>query len=313
MIGGLVMNNTTNLTISAGPHVRSKESTSNIMFNVIIALLPATLAAVYYFGVQALILIIACSVTAMATEAIFQKLRGVPVTINDFSALVTGLLLALTLPPELPLWMAILGSIVAIALGKQVFGGLGYNFFNPALVGRAFLLASFPVGMTTWKLVDATSSATPLAAESGINISTIDLFLGRVGGSLGETSAAAIILGGLYLLYKGYIDWRIPVGYLGSVALLTSIVGAKGPVFHLLAGGLMLGAFFMATDMVTTPVTKKGRFIFGIGCGVLLVIIRVYGGLPEGVLYSILLMNMFVPIIDKYTLPKAFGEVKMNG
>jgi len=313
MIGGLVMSNRTQLTVSPGPHVRSKESTSNIMFNVVLALLPTTLTAIYYFGSSALMLIIACSITAVATEALFQKLRGIPVTIGDFSALVTGLLLALTLPPELPIWMAIVGSIIAIALGKQVFGGLGYNFFNPALVGRAFLLASFPVAMTTWKLIDVTSSATPLGADNPTAIALKDLFLGRVGGSLGETSAVAIILGGLYLLYKGYIDWRVPAGYLGTVAVLTTFVGKGGPIFHLLAGGLMLGAFFMATDMVTTPVTKKGRWIFGIGCGILLVIIRVYGGLPEGVLYSILLMNMFVPIIDKYTLPRAFGEVKING
>ena len=308
-----MMSNRRRLTVSSGPHVRSKESTSNIMFNVVVALLPTTLTAIYYFGISALMLIIACSITAVITEALFQKLRGVSVTISDFSALVTGLLLALTLPPELPIWMAMVGSIIAIALGKQVFGGLGYNFFNPALVGRAFLLASFPVAMTTWKLIDVTSSATPLGTENPANIAFRDLFLGRVGGSLGETSAAAIILGGLYLLYKGYIDWRVPAGYLGTVALLTTFVGKGGPVFHILAGGLMLGAFFMATDMVTTPVTKKGRWIFGIGCGVLLVIIRVYGGLPEGVLYSILLMNMFVPIIDKYTLPRAFGEVKING
>ncbi|WP_018247863.1 RnfABCDGE type electron transport complex subunit D [Orenia marismortui] len=300
------------LRVSSGPHIRSKESISNIMYNVVLALLPATLAAVYYFGIQALVLIITCSVTAIITEWCFQKARGIPATIIDGSALLTGLLLALTLPPQLPIWMAILGSVIAIALGKQVFGGLGYNFFNPALVGRAFLLASFPVAMTTWKMVDVTSSATPLGGDPNM-IAIKDLFLGRVAGSLGETSAAAIILGGLYLLYKGYIDWRIPVGYLGTVALLTTFVGKGGPVFHLLAGGLMLGAFFMATDMVTTPVTKKGRWIFGIGCGILLVIIRVYGGLPEGVLYSILLMNMFVPIIDKYTLPRAFGEVKING
>ncbi|TDX49024.1 RnfABCDGE type electron transport complex subunit D [Orenia marismortui] len=306
------MNSKARLRVSSGPHIRSKESISNIMYSVVLALLPATLAAVYYFGIQALILIITCSVTAIITEWCFQKARGIPATIIDGSALLTGLLLALTLPPQLPIWMAILGSIIAIALGKQVFGGLGYNFFNPALVGRAFLLASFPVAMTTWKMVDVTSSATPLGGDPNM-IAIKDLFLGRVAGSLGETSAAAIILGGLYLLYKGYIDWRIPVGYLGTVALLTTFVGKGGPIFHLLAGGLMLGAFFMATDMVTTPVTKKGRWIFGIGCGILLVIIRVYGGLPEGVLYSILLMNMFVPIIDKYTLPRAFGEVKING
>ncbi len=307
------MSDTPQLTVSSAPHIRSGESIANIMYNVLLALSPATLAAIYYFGTHALMLIIISCATAILTEAVSQKLRGVAVTVSDGSALLTGLLFALTLPPELPIWMAIIGSMIAIALGKQVFGGLGCNFFNPALVGRAFLLASFPVAMTTWKMVDATAQATPLAAGSNAVIPLADLFIGRVGGSLGETSAAALVLGGLYLLYKGYIDWRIPAGYLGTVLVLTTFLGERSPVFHLLAGGLMLGAFFMATDMVTSPVTKRGRLIFGIGCGTLLVIIRIYGGYPEGVLYSILLMNMIVPIIDKYTLPRAFGEVKRNG
>ncbi|AGB41909.1 electron transport complex, RnfABCDGE type, D subunit [Halobacteroides halobius DSM 5150] len=299
------------LTVSSAPHIRSKETTSQIMFNVILALLPATLAGIYYFGSHGLWLMIACSLVAVVTEAVWQKLRGVPVTITDGSALLTGLLLALTLPPTAPLWMASLGSIIAIVLGKHVFGGLGYNFFNPALIGRAFLMASFPVAMTTFKMVDVTSQATPLKAKELTSVT--DLFLGSTGGSLGETSVAAIVLGGLYLLYKGYIDWRIPTGYLGTVAILTSLLGSKGPIFHLLAGGLVLGAFFMATDMVTTPVTKKGRLIFGIGCGFLTVLIRLYGGYPEGVMYSILLMNLCVPLIDQYTQPQVFGEVKANG
>ncbi|GAB6099101.1 RnfABCDGE type electron transport complex subunit D [Halanaerocella petrolearia] len=300
------------LTVSSAPHIRSKETTSEIMFNVILALLPAALAGIYYFGSEGLLLMVACSLTAVVTEAVWQKLRGVSVTIKDNSALLTGFLLSLTLPPALPLWMAVLGTIIAVLLGKHVFGGLGYNFFNPALVGRAFLMASFPVAMTTWKIpVDVTSQATPLASEKALSIT--NMFLGRIGGSLGETSVAAIVAGGLYLLYKGYIDWRIPASFLGTVAILTTVLGSRGPVYHLLAGGLMIGAFFMATDMVTSPVTKRGRLIFGIGCGFLTVIIRLFAGYPEGVMYSILLMNMCVPLIDQYTQPQVFGEVKANG
>ncbi|WP_408954931.1 RnfABCDGE type electron transport complex subunit D [Natroniella sp. ANB-PHB2] len=325
------MDNTVDLTVSSAPHVKSKETTSNIMYQVVLALVPAMLAAVYYFDMSAALLIVTCSIVAMLSEVAIQKIRGLEVTVNDGSALLTGILLALTLPPELPLWMATLGSVVAIVLGKHVFGGLGYNIFNPALVGRAFITLSYVGPMTQWTdplqppvaisgivsglqeslgIVDTVSGATPLEAGSA---EIMNLFVGRTGGSLGETSALAIMLGGLYLLYKGYIDWRIPAGYLGTVAVLTSFVGEQGPLFHLFAGGLMLGAIFMATDMVTSPVTKKGRLIFGIGCGLLTVIIRVYGNFPEGVLYSILLMNMCVPIIDQYTLPRIYGEVKANG
>ncbi|GAB6138402.1 RnfABCDGE type electron transport complex subunit D [Halanaerobaculum tunisiense] len=316
----------TQLTVSSAPHMRSQETTTGIMFNVVLALLPAALAGIYYFGTYALVLMMSCSLTAMVTEAAWQKLRGIPITIDDGSALVTGLLLALTLPPALPLWMAILGTIIAVVLGKHVFGGLGYNFFNPALIGRAFLMASFPVAMTTWnqrinfqgvfnwQAIDVTSQATPLATQQELTGDLgRQLFLGQIGGSIGEVSAALLVLGGLYLLYKGYIDWRIPTGYLGTVAVLTTFVGDKGPVYNLLAGGLILGAFFMATDMVTSPVTKQGRLIFGIGCGVLTVIIRVFAGYPEGVMYSILFMNMCVPLIDQYTQPRVFGEVKANG
>ena len=298
------------LVVSSGPHIRKKETTADIMYDVILALLPASLAGIYYFGVHGLWLILSCTLAAVGTEAIAQKMRGVPITVGDGSAVVTGLLLALVLPPGLPIWMAVLGAIIAVGLGKHVFGGLGDNFFNPALVGRAFLMASFPVAMTTWKMVDATSQATPLASNQPAPLT--ELFLGSTGGCLGETSAALIILGGLYLLYKNYIDWRIPAGYLGTVALLTTFVGSRGPGYHLLAGGLMIGAFFMATDMVTTPVTKWGRWIFAVGCGGLTVLIRVVGGYPEGVMYSILLMNMFVPLIDRYTQPRMYGEVTEN-
>lgn len=306
------MSNKRDLVVTSSPHVSDDDSVSKIMYNVVLALLPATILAVRTFGSHALWIILTCCVTALAGEAAVQKMRGIQVTIQDGSALVTGLLLALSLPPGLPLWMAVVGTLVAIILGKQIFGGLGYNYFNPALLGRAFLLASFPVMMTTWQkpFVDAQAQATPLnlMKMQGEATPYYDLFMGTVSGSLGEVSALAVLLGGLYLLYKGYIDWRIPLGYLGTIAIFMTILG-EDPVFHLLAGSVLIGAFFYATDMVTTPITKKGRWIFGVGAGILLVLIRIFGGYPEGVLYSILLMNMCVPIIDRYTVPTVFGEV----
>lgn len=301
-----------NLVVSSSPHIRSEETVQRIMLDVIIALLPAAAASVYFFGMGTLVIMLTGILAAVATEAAIQKIRNKPVTINDGSAVITGLLLALTLPPALPLWMVAVGAVVAIGIGKQVYGGLGCNPFNPALVGRAFLIVSFPVHMTTWiSPLDGVTSATPLGMMKmeGIKTGYMELFLGNVGGSLGETSALLLILGGAYLIYRGVIDWRIPVSYLGTVAVLTMVLG-HDPLFHLLAGGLMLGAFFMATDMVTTPLTRLGRIIFGIGAGVLVVIIRLYGGYPEGVLFSILLMNIFTPIIDKFIRPRIYGEVK---
>lgn len=282
------------------------------MLDVIIALLPATAASVYFFGMRALAITLVSVAAAVAAEAAIQKIRNKPVTVNDGSAVITGLLLALTLSPAMPLWMVVVGAVVAIGIGKQVYGGLGSNPFNPALVGRAFLVVTFPVHMTTWiDPIDGVTSATPLGLlkMEGTATGYTELFIGNVGGSLGETSALLLILGGLYLLYRGIIDWRIPAFYLGTVAVMTAVLG-QDPVFHLLAGGLLLGAFFMATDMVTTPVTRTGKIIFGIGAGILVVLIRLYGGYPEGVLFSILLMNTFTPIIDKYTRPKIYGEVK---
>ncbi|MFO7819910.1 MAG: RnfABCDGE type electron transport complex subunit D [Halanaerobacter sp.] len=321
------MEETSNLTVSPAPHMRGSESISEIMYSVILALLPATLFGAYYFGYQALLLIATCVISAVLTEAVWEKIRGTSGSTLDGSAILTGLFVALISPGGLPLWMGALGSIVAISIGKQIFGGLGFNFFNPALVGRAFLMASFPKAMTTWdwqaaafdwKVFELTSGATPLSSQAEIGFNTsgvnyLDLFLGRIGGCVGETSVAALVLGFLYLVYKGYADWRIPTAYLGSVALLTSVLGTRGPIFHLLAGGVVIGALFMATDMVTTPVTKIGRWIFGLGCGLLTVLIRIYGGYPEGTSYAILLMNMFVPLIDQYTLPRVYGEVKANG
>lgn len=300
------------LITTSSPHLHSGESISKIMYSVAIALLLPTFAGVYFFGLRALGLVIVTSVAAILTEAVFQRLRNKPITISDGSALVTGMLLALNLPPGLPYWMAVVGAVVAIALGKQIYGGLGANPFNPALIGRVFLMITFTAPMTTWiDPVDGTTGATPLALMKmeGISTDYVKLFLGNVGGCIGETSALLIILGGLYLIYKGYVDWCIPASYLGTVAILSVLLG-QDPIFHLLSGGLMLGAFFMATDMVTTPLSRLGKIIFGLGAGFLTVLIRIYGGYPEGVSFSILLMNAFTPLINRFTVPKIYGEVK---
>ncbi|MCD5401796.1 RnfABCDGE type electron transport complex subunit D [candidate division NPL-UPA2 bacterium] len=309
--------------ITASPHIEDRMDVGSMMRGVVYGLIPAVAASVYFYRGKAISLIIVCILAALITEAIFQKVRRRKVTLLDGSALVTGILLALVLPPNLPLGIAILGAVIAIALGKQIFGGLGYNIFNPALVGRAFLMAAFPVLFTTWTepfSLDAVTGATPLALMKfqGETTPLLDLFLGRTSGSLGETSAVALLLGGIYLLWKRYIDWRIPLGYLvtvfilGGAAHLINAAKFPSPLFHLLAGGLLLGALFMATDPVTTPLTKKGRWIFGLGSGILLIIIRLWGGLPEGVTYSILLMNMTTPLINKYTRPKPFGGRKIR-
>jgi len=300
------------LITTSSPHLHSGESVSGIMFNVILALVPAAIGSIYFFGLRALSLILITTIAAALTEIVFQKLRYKSVTISDYSAIVTGILLALNLPPGLPYWMAAVGGIVAISLGKQIYGGLGQNPFNPALIGRVFLMISFTGPMTTWiNPVDGTTGATPLALMKmeGVSTDYAKLFLGNIGGSIGETSALLILLGGLYLIYKGYVDWIIPVSYLGTVAIFAGVLG-NDPIFHLLSGGLMLGAFFMATDMVTTPLSKKGKLIFGIGAGFFTILIRLYGGYPEGVSFSILLMNAFTPIINRFTVPKIYGEVK---
>lgn len=302
------MNN--ELIVTSSPHVRAQDSVRKIMWSVVIALLPAFFAAVYFFQARAISVVLTAVAGAVITEYIFQKIRKKKITVKDGSAVVTGLLLALTLPPSIPLWTAFFGSVVAIGLGKQVFGGIGQNPFNPALVGRAFLTASYPVLMTTWT-VDGVSSATPLSQMKmdGIATDSWNLFVGQIGGSLGETSALALLLGFAYLLYKGYVNWRIPLAMVGTVFLGTFAFGSD-PIFHLFAGGLMLGALFMATDMVSSPTTKAGRWIFGIGAGLLVVIIRLWGGYPEGVMYSILLMNTAVPLINRYTRPRSLGEVR---
>lgn len=317
--------------VTSGPHIATTQTTERIMREVMLALLPASAAAVYFFGWRVLAVISISMVAAVGTEAIIQKALKQKTTIMDCSAALTGLLLALTLPPMVPLWIPALGSIFAIAIAKQVFGGLGSNPFNPALIGRAFLTASWPALMTTWKwphaawsLVqqlssgdavsaasDIIGSATPLALAKymEIQVPLEPLFWGNIAGSLGETSAIALLAGGLYLIIRKIIDWRIPVAYLGTVAVI-ALVYKQDPFFHLLAGGLLLGAFFMATDYVTSPVTRKGRVIFGIGAGLLTILIRRFGGYPEGVCYSILIMNAFAPTIDRLTVPRIFGEVK---
>lgn len=307
------------LEISISPHIHSTQDVNSIMRDVLIALAIPLIASVYFFGFQALKVVIVCVIFTVSSEAIFQKLFNKPIRITDGSAIITGVLLAFCLPPTSPVWLAALGAIFSIIIAKEIFGGLGYNSFNPALVGRAILLASWPVQMTNWinplryigTHIDTVSSATPLAAaKMGLLVPGYwDLFIGQVGGSLGETSALALLLGAAYLFYRKIISWHIPFSYIGTVAILSAILG-KDPFFHILAGGLFLGAFFMATDYVTSPITNKGKIIFGIGCGIMTVLIRLYGGFPEGVCYSILFMNALVPLIDKFTQPKAFGVLK---
>lgn len=312
--------------LAPSPHQYTEDSVPKIMWSVVGAVAPAAIMAVYYFGMPAVWMILACIGAALGTEALINRIKGEGYTIGDGSAAITGLLLALTLPPSFPVSGGIIGSVFAIAIGKQIFGGLGANIFNPALLGRAFLQASFPVAMTTWTApntakfagIDAVSAATPLGQFKFENIMTQygDLLTGNIGGSLGETSAIAILIGGIYLLVKKYADWRIPVSFLGSVFILGGIFWLinpaqfPDPIFHLLSGGLMFGAFFMATEMVTSPITPKGAWIFGAGAGLILIIIRLYGGLPEGVMYSILLMNSVTPLINRYTRPEIFGEVR---
>jgi electron transport complex protein RnfD len=306
---------TTPYEISVAPHTRAVDDVKSIMWWVVLSLLFPVAAATWFFGIKALILIVFTTLAAVLAEAAFQKSIGQPVTVRDGSAVVTGVLLALVLPPTLPLWMAGIGAVVAIVLVKGLFGGLGFNIFNPALAARAILLASWPVAMTTWVTpMDAMTTASPLFLAKAHQAlpDYLNLFLGYRAGSLGETSAVAILVGAAILFWRRIIDWPAPTAYIGSVALLTLLLG-QDPLFHVLSGGLLLGAFFMATDYVTAPVTTRGRFIFGLGCGVITVLIRLYGGFPEGVNYSILFMNMLTPLIDAYVRPRLFGGRKKNG
>lgn len=302
--------------LSSSPHVRAKISTSNIMLMVTIALLPATFFGVFNFGLPALWNIIVTTATAVLTEYVYEKLMHKKVTINDFSAVVTGLLLALNLPPTAPVWMGALGSVFAILIVKQLFGGLGQNFMNPALGARCFLLISFTGRMTTFAY-DGVTSATPLAqmrADGGIEgVNTFKMLLGTVPGTIGETSVIAIMIGAIFLLLLGIIDLRIPGTYIVTFVIFISIFGGHGfdPQFitaHLCGGGLMLGAWFMATDYVTSPITKRGQIVYGVLLGVLTGLFRLFGGSAEGVSYAIIISNMLVPLIEKVTLPKPFGK-----
>jgi electron transport complex protein RnfD len=310
------------LSVSSAPHLRTSDSVRKIMLDVIIALLPASVASIFIFGLRALVLILVCVIGSVLTELFIMKLlRGKKEFKPDGSATVTGLLLALNLSVAVSWWQALIGVIVAIGIAKHVFGGLGRNFWNPALIGRVFMLISFPVAMTTWySPFDLQTTATPLAIikeGSGTLPPVKDMFLGTISGSLGETSALLLILGFIYLVLRGRIKLTVPITYIGTVAAMSGIFylidPAFGiPIYHILGGGLMLGALFMATDMVTSPMTIKGQFIFGLGCGVITMIIRYFGGYPEGVSYSIIIMNSFVPLIDMVTKPKIFGEVKSS-
>jgi electron transport complex protein RnfD len=327
--------------VSVSPHIKKKEDVAKVMIDVLFALLPALAIGVLVFGVEALWVVLTCMVGCVISEALFQKIAGKEIRVRDCSALVTGMLLGLNLPSGIPLWIAVVGAGIAIGIGKEVFGGLGQNPFNPALIGRVVLLISWPLQMTTWPTplpwgIDAKTSATPLGVlkekgpegifeyfkEIGAFAEKsdlyLDLFLGNIGGCIGEVSCLALLIGGFYLLYKGHITWHTPLSYIGTVFLLTSVFWLKDPqtyidpLFHILSGGLMLGAFFMATDMVTSPITPKGKLIFGAGCGILTVIIRLFGGYPEGVSFAILLMNGLTPLIDRwsFTHPRRFGEKK---
>lgn len=303
-----------NLVVSNGPHIRLPYDSSKIMWLVALTLLLPAGAGVYFFGWPALVLITVITLSAVISEIIFQLLAKRPVTVADGSAVVTGLLLALIVPSTLPWWQGVIGAALAIVLVKGLFGGLGFNIFNPALAARAILLASWPVAMTSWvRPFDAVTTATPLyLAKVGQAVPGYwDLFLGNRAGSLGETSVLMILIGAVILLALRVIDWPAPTAYIGTVALLALAFG-HDPLFYVLSGGLMLGAFYMATDYVTAPITIKGRFIFGAGCGVLTMMIRLFGGFPEGVNYAILIMNIFTPMIDRYARPRLFGERKRN-
>ncbi|MBQ8134493.1 MAG: RnfABCDGE type electron transport complex subunit D [Clostridia bacterium] len=296
------------LISSVSPHFSGKRTTQNIMLDVIIALLPAAVASVLIFGWRSLLVIAVCVASCVASEFLFEKLCKRENTAMDLSAIVTGLLLAFNLPVSIPIWQAVFGSVVAIIVVKQLFGGIGQNFANPAITARIIMLTAFSGTMTSWVIpqsvdgVDVVSSATPLAAAAkGETLpSYLSLFLGTHGGCLGETCVLALLLGGLYLLARRVISWHTPVAFIATVALMSLICG-KDVLFQLMSGGLVLGAFFMATDYATTPSTKWGKIIFGIGCGLITILIRFWGNLPEGVSFSILLMNILTPYISKLT------------
>ena len=310
------------LHISSSPHVRSKVSTSGIMGTVLLALLPAALFGIYNFGPHALLLILISMATCVATEAVYEHFMHKKLTIKDYSAAVTGLLLALNLPPSAPWWIPVIGGVFAVLVVKQLFGGLGQNFMNPALAARCFLLISFTGRMTNFavpesawgNVVDTVSGATPLAAlKAGESVDIMSLFLGNVQGTIGETSALAILVGAAILLGTKVIDCRIPLTYIGTFAVFVLLFGGHGfdinyLAAHLFGGGLMLGAWFMATDYVTTPITKKGQLVYGVCLGVFTGLFRIFGGSAEGVSYTIIFCNLLVPLIERVTMPVAFGK-----
>ena len=318
------------LIASSSPHIRSNENTRSIMLDVIIAMLPALVWAIYNFGFKALISVAVSVVACLFWEWLYRKLLKKPQTIGDLSAVVTGMLLAFVCPPELPWWTLVIGAFFSIVVVKQLYGGIGCNFLNPALAGRAFLLASYATAMTTWAIPqirpDVTSAATPLQImkEGTVeafttltsNYSVSDMFLGKIGGSLGEVSSLCLLVGGVFLLIRKVISWHTPVAYIGTVAILTLIAAPAGisgvdyMLYNVFGGGLMLGAIFMATDYATSPVTKPGQLIFGVGCGLLTCFIRRFGSYPEGVCYSILIMNCTTWLLDKYIRPTIYGAVK---
>ncbi len=329
------------LNVSPSPHQQSSETTRKLMFGVVIALLPALAAAVYYFGMGAIIVTLTSVLSCVACEFLIQKyILKTKTSISDGSAVVTGLLLAFNVPSNLPVLIIVIGAVISIGVAKMTFGGLGNNPFNPALVGRVFLLISFPVQMTSWPVpsgfktgyTDAVTGATPLGiisegVKNGESIAVVmdkvpshmQLFYGYMGGSMGEVAAAALILGGIFMIWRKIITWHIPVAVLASAALFTGILWIADPtkyadpLFHLLTGGMMLGAIFMATDYVTSPMTPKGMIIYGTGIGVITVLIRTWGAYPEGVSFAILIMNAFVPLLNMYIKPRRFGKEVMNG
>jgi electron transport complex protein RnfD len=326
------------LIVSIGPHMHDVESTAKIMWTVSGALLPATLMSVYYFGMPAVLVILVCLVASLLSEAGVQWMLKKPITLSDGSAFLTGLLLAMNLPANVPLYIPAVGSFVAIVITKHLFGGLGYNIFNPALIGRAFVLISFPKIMTTFvapaatfMAVDAKTTATPLVLlkeEGMVKLLEIfhtkmalyqDLLIGNRAGSLGETSVIAILLGALFLMLKRYITWHVPIPFILSVGVVTWIFGGKeglmsgDPVLHMMSGGLMLGAFFMATDYVTGPSVRNAQIVFGVCCGILTAIIRLKGGYPEGVMFAILIMNAFAPLLDRGMRSPVFGKAEAKG
>ena len=304
-----------NMVVSVNPHIYAAQTTQTIMRDVLIALFPAVIASIVLFGVKALLVEVVCVAVAMGCEWVFEKITKKPCTVMDLSAAVTGLILALNLPVDIHLWQAAFGSFVAIIVVKQFFGGIGQNFANPAITARVIMLVAFSGAMTTWAVpafADATSAATPLAVIAGGEgqlPSLMQMFLGARGGSMGETSCLALLLGGAYLIYRRVISWHTPVAFIGTVLVLTALLGQQ-PLYQVMAGGLFLGAIFMATDYTTSPPTPAGKLIFGVGCGLITVLIRVWGNYPEGVSFSILLMNILNPYICDWTRTKPFGGVQ---